>query len=340
MKESPLAIRLKQRSQALNKENHNALTQTAIGSPDGVRLRTLTLSSGKKINLRLHTFNGVDEIEQKTRIDNSNIREQSWLNKQSLSDILPTIATIQLYPAIGYFDKDSILIVDGSRRRAAAIFSDCGYVVEVSDQPLTKSEAVEIIGISDKKKKFTDFEWGKFYTIKLKSSKLTQKAFSKQEGISEATISRYINAYNVDNRLYNLFLDKDSINSVADSQRLIKIFKSINSSESGIDIDDFVNDTNNLIENKLNQCYTPDYHKNLVFDCLEEILKTQQAAKVGRKKKKLEPIALFSGSKNNEFIRYKDDSPHKATIILSRIDIKKRDKIKELIQKIMDDDDI
>lgn len=61
---------------------------------------------------------------------------------------------MQLYPAIGYSDTDNhILIVDGSRRRAAAILKDCSYSVEVSDQPLTKREAKEIVDLSDKKKK-------------------------------------------------------------------------------------------------------------------------------------------------------------------------------------------
>ena len=336
MSKNALANRLKQREEALNNDKPSIQSLNAtIGDTGSEKFRTLTLSSGKKINLRLHTFNGSDEIEQKTCIDISNIREQSWLNKQSLSDILPTIATIQLYPAIGYADNGSILIVDGSRRRAAAIFSNCSYIVEISDQSLTKNEAKEIVQISDKKKKFTDFEWGKFYTIKMQSSKLTQKDFSKQEGISEATMSRYINAYRVDDMLYDLFIDRGVINSVADSQRLIKIFKSINTDECCID--DFVIDTHDLIEKKLDQCDAPDEHKNLVFDCLEDTLKNKQPSKLGRKKKTLEPIALFNGSKNNEFIRYRDDSPHKSTIVLSRISVEKRDKIKALIQTIMDE---
>ena len=334
MSNNALANRLNQRKQAL--EQGKESIQINPIQINELQCRTLTLSSGKLIKLRLQTFTGKDEIEHKTCIDSSNIREQSWLNTQSLSDILPTIATIQLYPAIGYYSKGSILIVDGSRRRAAAIISNCSFIVEVSDQPLSKQEAKEIVDISDKKKKFTDFEWGKFYTTKMDKSELSQKDFSKLEGISESTMSRYINAYRVDDMLYSLFIDRATINSVADSQRLIKIFKSINSTEHCVD--EFVVDVHDLIEEKVDQCESIDEHKGLVFDCLESMLKKVQSSKVGRKKKNLEPISLFNGSKNNEFIRYQDDSPHKSTIVLSRISVEKRDKIKEYIQKVMDND--
>lgn len=111
----------------------------------------------------------------------------------------------------------------------------------------------------------------------------TQKQFAEGEGISEATLSRYINAYNVDDRLYTLFLDKDEINSAADSQRLIKINRSIKAlNEDGIE--DFVLETYELIESKISECQNIEEHKILVFSCLESVLKKKQA-KVGRQKK-------------------------------------------------------
>lgn len=330
-----LQDRLRKRSEALASGTSQPLEEN--GHLIAPQQRTLTLSSGRVITLKLHIFNGKEEIETFTRIDSSNIREQSWLNEKSLSDILPTIAAMQLYPAIGYSDTDNhILIVDGSRRRAAAILKDCSYFVEVSDQPLTKREAKEIVDLSDKKKKFTDFEWGKFYSLKMAETNLTQKQFAEGEGISEATLSRYINAYNVDERLYTLFLDKDEINSAADSQRLIKINRSIKALNED-DIEDFVLETYELIESKISECQNIEEHKILVFSCLESVLKKKQA-KVGRQKKSVEPIALFSGEKNNEFIRYHDDSPHKSTITLSRINAEKREKIKILIQQIMQEE--
>ncbi|MDI5862097.1 plasmid partitioning protein B, partial [Shewanella xiamenensis] len=107
--------RLRKRSEALASGTSQPLEENShLIAP---QQRTLTLSSGRVITLKLHIFIGKEEIEKFTRIDSSNIREQSWLNEKSLSDILPTIAAMQLYPAIGYSDTDNhILIVDGSRR--------------------------------------------------------------------------------------------------------------------------------------------------------------------------------------------------------------------------------
>lgn len=330
MTNKALANRLAKRKEALKSGVVSGPTTNKGSTPT----RELKLSSGKIINLSLHSFTGKADIQSNTHIDGANIREQTWLNSESLADILSTIENIQLYPAIGYrSETGSISVIDGSRRRQAAILKDCTYYIEIADQKLNVKEAEEIVAISEKKKKFTDYEWGKFYSAKLNISSMTQKELATQESLSTTTLSRYINAFKVNKLFYDLFLDKNMIDSVSDNQLLIKLNNTVE--KDSLDSEEIAIEAQELIETQVDKCESPDEHKKLVFSALDKVIKQYQQNKVGRKNKSVEPISLFLGGKSKEFIRYQDTNPHKSIIVLSRITADKKEEIRQAIHKIM-----
>lgn len=90
--------------------------------------QTFILSTGKRALFTLEHITA-KEIEEKTYVVmETNGRDQSGLTPESLRDIIRTIKLQQFFPAIGVKHGDRIEILDGSRRRAAALTAKPGWM--------------------------------------------------------------------------------------------------------------------------------------------------------------------------------------------------------------------
>ncbi len=86
------------------------------------------------------------EVESKTFVNQENNgRDQLALAEgESLKSIIQTIKFQQFFPCIGIKQSERIEILDGSRRRASAIFVRTGLDVMVTEEHLSADEARQL----------------------------------------------------------------------------------------------------------------------------------------------------------------------------------------------------
>lgn len=166
--------------------------------------QVFTLSSGRKVVFTKVIVPAV-EVETKTYvIQEVNGRDQSALTPESLQDITRTISLQQFFPAIGVRRDNRIEILDGSRRRASAILKHVGLDILVTDEPLSVSEARKLAQDIQTAREHNIREVGT-RLLALKQSGLTQKEIAEAEGLSQAKVTRALQAASVSSELLSLF---------------------------------------------------------------------------------------------------------------------------------------
>ncbi|WP_413503155.1 ParB family protein [Serratia proteamaculans] len=166
--------------------------------------QVFTLSSGRKAVFTKVTVPAAD-VETKTFVlQEVNGRDQSALTPESLKDIMRTIALQQFFPAIGVRQGDRIEILDGSRRRASAMLKRVGLDVLVTDEVLSVTEARKLAQDIQTAREHNIREVG-MRLLTLKQSGLTQKEIAEAEGLSQAKVTRALQAASVSAELLSLF---------------------------------------------------------------------------------------------------------------------------------------
>nr|WP_023651642.1 ParB family protein [Erwinia piriflorinigrans]CCG55385.1 plasmid partition protein B [Erwinia piriflorinigrans CFBP 5888] len=163
-----------------------------------------TLSSGRKVLFTRITVPASDVETSTYVVQENNGRDQSALTPESLKDITRTLRCQQFFPAIGVRNNDGIEILDGSRRRASALIISCALDVLVTDDTLTSAEARALA---------KDIQTAREHNIRevglrlqtLKSSGLSQKEIAESEGLSQATVTRALQAASVSTDLLSVF---------------------------------------------------------------------------------------------------------------------------------------
>lgn len=166
--------------------------------------QVFTLFSGRKAIFNKVTV-PASEVEDKTYvIQEINGRDQAALTPESLQDITRTISLQQFFPAIGVRRDNRIDILDGSRRRAAAILKHVGLDVLVTDESLSVNEARKLAQDIQTAREHNIREVGT-RLLALKQSGLTQKDIAEAEGLSQAKVTRALQAASVSSTLLSLF---------------------------------------------------------------------------------------------------------------------------------------
>ncbi|MDV1094955.1 ParB family protein (plasmid) [Raoultella ornithinolytica] len=137
-------------------------------------------------------------------IQENNGRDQSSLTPESLKDIRRTFKHQQFYPAIGVRSEGKIEILDGSRRRAAAILEGVGLRVLVTDQGITNAEAQHLAKDLQTAVQHSIREIG-LRLMRLKNSGMSQKDIAASEGMSPAKVTRALQAASAPEDLITLF---------------------------------------------------------------------------------------------------------------------------------------
>lgn len=133
-----------------------------------------------------------------------NGRDQSALTPESLRDITRTLSLQQFFPAIGVRTAERIEILDGSRRRAAALLCECALEVLVTDSTLSAAEARDLARDIQTAREHNLREVGLRLAL-LKESGLSQKEIAGSENLSQATVTRALQAASVDAALIAVF---------------------------------------------------------------------------------------------------------------------------------------
>ncbi|MEA1064371.1 ParB family protein [Erwinia sp. HR93] len=179
---------------------------SALPSMDNeIYSRTFTLHSGCQASFSLQTI-PAEEVAIKTRVDAMiNGRDQSSLTPDSLRDIVQTLKIQQFIPAIGVRrNDDSIEILDGSRRRAAALICQKSLEILVTDSDITPEDARYLAREIQTAREHNLREIGQ-QIQRMKDSGLSQKEIADIQGLSQAKVTRALQAAMVPQPLIALF---------------------------------------------------------------------------------------------------------------------------------------
>lgn len=166
--------------------------------------QTFTLASGKKVDFTLQIV-PTSDIAELTYVDQTiNGRDQNALTPESLKDITKTIKLQQFFPCIGVQIGNRIEILDGSRRRAAAILSQTPLKVMVTKTTITSDDARQLAHDIQTAKEHNIREIG-LRLLTLKNAGLNQKEIAEKEGISQAKVTRALQAASVSSIILSIF---------------------------------------------------------------------------------------------------------------------------------------
>ena len=198
--------------------------------------QSFTLASGEKIDFQLEFINA-SELAAATYVElETNGRDQDALTDASLIDITRTIGFQQFFPAIGRRIDNKIEILDGSRRRAAALIKGVGLNILVTDISISLVDARQLACDIQTAKEHNLREVG-LRLLSLRKSGLNQKEIAIAEGLSTAKVTRAIQAATVPNIMLSLFPVQSEL-TYPDYKVLLDIATSL--TERNIDITDVI----------------------------------------------------------------------------------------------------
>ena len=197
---------------------------------DTQRSQVFTLKTGRKITFRFVRVPASD-VESKTFVNQEiNGRDQLALTRESLKSIIQTIKFQQLFPCIGIQQGEKIEILDGSRRRASAIYIRTGLDIMVTDELLSADEARHLAKDIQTAKEHNLREIG-LRLMALKASGFNQKEIAELEGLSQAKVTRALQAAAVPQELISLFPVQSEL-SFSDYKILLEVNEKL--SEKGL----------------------------------------------------------------------------------------------------------
>lgn len=176
----------------------------AYPATDSGHVQRFMLKSGKSAVFRFENI-PAGEVSERTFVRFSvNGRDQSALTPESLADILRTIKLQQFFPAIGYRHGDKIEILDGSRRRAAALLCHVGLSILVTETEISNDDARQLAADIQTAKEHNLRETG-LRLLQLREKGMSQKEIAFSEQLSAAKVTRAIQAASVPEDLVSLF---------------------------------------------------------------------------------------------------------------------------------------
>jgi ParB family chromosome partitioning protein len=197
-------------------------TQTA-GFPvqPDEKTQVLSLKTGRKVKFVRVVIDAVDVANKTFVRQETNGRDQAALTKESLKEIINTFHQQQFFDCFGVEVDGRIEVLDGSRRRASAIFSRRPLVIKVTSEPLSVDEARQLAKDIQTAREHNLREIG-LRLLSLKEQGFSQKDIAQQEGISQAKVTRALQAAAVPQDLIAIFPVLSEL-SIADYKNLLEI---------------------------------------------------------------------------------------------------------------------
>lgn len=200
----------------------------------GTQTRVFTLKSGKSAAF-VRRIIPYAELESTTYVDSEvNGRDQTTLTEESVKDISRTITLQQFFPAIGRLVDGRIEIMDGSRRRAACLFSHADLDVLVTSDELSLVDARQLAADIQTAKEHNLRELGLRFRTMFERG-MSKSEIAKAEGLSNAKVTRAFQAASVPAEFIELFPEVSEL-TLPDYQLLLEIAEEAKA--DGIEIDD------------------------------------------------------------------------------------------------------
>ncbi|MBC7006397.1 ParB/RepB/Spo0J family partition protein [Photobacterium sp. BZF1] len=194
------------------------------------------LESGVNAEFELDIISA-EELADKTFVElATNGRDQEALTEESVADIVRTIKLQQFFPAIGRQVGDKIEILDGSRRRAAALFAGTGLNVLVTRDEVSAEDARQLAADIQTAREHNLREVGMRLAV-LRNSGMSQKEIAASQRLSTAKVTRAIQAATVPAEMLAVFPDQSEL-SYPDYKLLLDISMSL--AAKGIELADVI----------------------------------------------------------------------------------------------------
>lgn len=306
----------------------SASTLTHLAT-DQKHSQRFVLKSGKSAIFYL-TDIPADELADKTFVRfQMNGRDQNALTPESLVDITRTIQLQQFFPAIGHRVDEKIEILDGSRRRAAALLCNVGLSILVTDVEISSDDARQLAIDIQTAKEHNLREIG-LRLLELREKGMSQKEIALFEGLSAAKVTRAIQAASVPDDIIALFPVQSEL-AYGDYKLLLTIEQLIESKE--LVKKDIIDEVNKkialLIDSKK---IAPDELKKVILTTLKNI--TEQL--VSKNKKKEATVkSLWEFEDKNTYAR-KRVKDRGFSYEFNRIPKQVQDELDQSIQSIID----
>lgn len=216
--------------ETLSQTNNGELTTHA--SPT---TQVFTLKSGKKARfVREHI--PAEKVQSYTFVvETTNGRIQKDLTEESLEEIISTIKLCQFYPVISVKRGEKSELMDGSRRRMAAIFAKVGLDSLVTHDDISVEDAKTLSKQLQTAKEFNLRELGLQLKFLRDECNLEQKDIALQSALSPSKVTRALQAGDVSEKTLSYFPVLDDLN-YPDYKVLFDIEKSNKNKGTSIDL--------------------------------------------------------------------------------------------------------
>ncbi len=308
------------------------LGQSAIASmiDSSSQSRVFTLKSGKTATF-VRQLVPHDDIEAKTFVDPQiNGRDQKTLTEESVKDITRTITLQQFFPAIGRMKGDRVEIMDGSRRRAACLFSGASLEVLTTVDELDISDARQLAADIQTAKEHNLRELGLRFML-LHEAGMSKSDIAKAEGISNAKVTRAFQAAAVPVEFIELFPVVSEL-TLQDYQLLLDVWEEAKA--EAVDITDVIAKVKEKItEAELPNTSNADEKKSAILGFFKAT-KRQLKAPVKINKAVTEKLASFTTA--NTYARRKTNEEKRTVQYeFSRLPKEIADQIDRSIREIL-----
>ncbi|KGT87110.1 chromosome partitioning protein ParB [Erwinia typographi] len=291
---------------------------------DGSKI--FTLKSGGQAKF-VYTVLLSGEIESRTFVDPSvNGRDQSMLTPDSVSDILRTIKLQQFFPAIGREINGRIEILDGTRRRAACIFSQAKFDILVTKDEISLADARQLATDIQTAREHSLRELGKRFEV-MYGNGMTKDEIAKAENISPAKVTRAFQAASVPDEMISVFPVINDI-SLADYQLLLQIAEDAKS--KGVAVRELMEQ----VRLQIAESETAGTDKRKILAIIRDKSKNLKPTPV----KQVETVKLREFSDRRQYAKKKTDQKKRLVVYeFSRISPAVQSAIDDAIKKIMNE---
>lgn len=241
----------------------SALSETT--SEDGYSQR-FTLASGKSALFHLETIEAAKVAESTFVLLETNGRDQSALTNESLTDITRTIKLQQFFPAIGRKVNGRIEILDGSRRRAGAIIAKVGLNILVTVAEISVDDARQLAADIQTAKEHNLREVG-LRLLMLRESGMNQKEIAASQNMSEAKVTRAIQAASVPSEMLLPFPVQSEL-TYPDYKFLLGLNEQFLA--KGVNADELIEQVVEL-KSHLSETYASDEYKTAIMNLFKEV---------------------------------------------------------------------
>ena len=285
---------------------------------DTGRSQVFTLKTGRKVTFRFVRV-PASEVESKTFVNQENNgRDQLALTRESLKSIIQTIKFQQFFPCIGIKQSERIEILDGS-----------GLDVMVTEEHLSADEARQLAKDIQTAKEHNLREIG-LRLIALKESGFNQKEIAELEGLSQAKVTRALQAAAVPQDLISLFPVQSEL-SFSDYKLLLEVNEKLG--EKGLTPEELIQSVSAQLDAILSDGERPEDEQKASI--LKLISQASQALIDPSPKEKSVVSPLWSFEEKDKFAR-KRVKGRTLTYEFSRMSKVIQDELDKAINEVLD----